>query len=388
MAPKTDADDHPGRTSGGCSDDGCCVSPCDPPWLSDEQCLIQYDTRLFRRALDGDRADVANRIDAARPFVEFQITYEHRLCRKGKQHGPLIYTVTLLPGEKINLYHSDRYRRITSEQDRYSVQTTFMQFASAVHQARVTNTLDALSDRLASVKTGVSGSFGGGLPGVFGAPSGSASTSASVTDHNQVNVGFVSDQYNQSVSQASLLTQAERSIVVSTYEDKETADITVRSIQNDNACRAVTYFVRQVVELYAVSTVVYEITYRIVAPGVPSEWHSLEDLDWLPAATQKQFKSILGLLPRVGDAAERPKPISIPTDGTVYDPELAHCCSCEPERAEAIEIRLEQQRSDARRSRLGAELVELEVERRRLLLQKGDLSPFEPAETPTPTPTP
>ncbi len=379
MTPNMDEPADPATTAKGCSDDSCCVSPCDPPWLSDEQCLIQYDTRFFRRPLGKEQDNPYNRIDAGRPFIEFRITYEHRLCRIGKQHGPLIYTVTLLPGEKVNLYHSDRYRRITSEQDRYSVATTFMQFTSVVHQARVTNTLDALSDQLSSVKTSASGSFGGGLSSLLGGPSGSGSTSVSVTDHNQVNVGFVSDQYNQSVSQASLLTHAERSVVVSTYEDKETADITVRSLQNDNVCRAVTYFVRQVVELFSVSTLVYEITYRVIGQGVPSDWHSLDDLDWLPPDVHEQVKDTLPLLPRPGDAAERPKPVSIPTDGTVYDPELANCCSCEPERAEALEIQ-------ARKSRFETQLVELEVERRRKLLEKGELAPFEPAPVPAPTP--
>src|SRR5206468_4244318 len=47
-------------------------------------------------------------------------------------------------------YNSDRYRMITSTQERYSVHTTFMQFLSAIHEARVTNTLGALSDRLVS----------------------------------------------------------------------------------------------------------------------------------------------------------------------------------------------------------------------------------------------
>ncbi len=381
MAPNGDEPADPTQPKG-CSDDPCCVSPCDPPWLTDEQCLIQYDTRLFRRPLGRDQADAGNRFEAGAPFIEFRITYEHRLCRIGKQHGPLLYTVTLLPGEKVNLYHSDRYRRITSEQDRFSVATTFMQFTSVVHQARVTNTLNVLNDVLASTKTSASGSVGGGLVGALGGPSGSASTSVSVTDHNQVNVGFVSDQYNQSVSQASMLTHAERSVVVSTFEDRETADITVRSIQNDNVCRAVTYFVRQVVELLTVSTIVYDITYRIVAPGVPADFHTLDDVDWLPPEVQKQIKTILPLLPKRGDAAERPKPVSIPTDGTVYDPELAHCCSCEPERAEALEIQ-------AQKSRLENALVELEIERRRKLLDKGELSPFEPAEAGTPAlPTP
>ena len=41
---------------------------------------------------------------AARAYIEFRITYAHKLCLLGKQHGPLLYTVTLLPGEKVTLY--------------------------------------------------------------------------------------------------------------------------------------------------------------------------------------------------------------------------------------------------------------------------------------------
>lgn len=357
--------------------EACCVSPCDPPWRPDEQCMFWYETRFFRIPLGRGNDTPVAMFANVRDFIEFRITYEHKLCLLGKQHGPLLYTQTLLPGEKVNLYHSDRYRRITSETDRYSVQTTFMQFLSVVHQARATGTLDILSDRLSSVKGASSVSVGGGLAGLLGFPSGGASTQTSVTDHNMVRIGLVSDVFNQSVMQSSQLTHAERSVVVSNYEEKDVANVTVRTIQNDNECRAVTYFIRKVVELYAVSSRVSDISYRIIAPNVPPDWHSVNDLGWLPNAIQDEIKNVLKLLPKVGEVVDNPKPISLPTDGTVYDPELAHCCSCEPERAAAISIRLEKQKAEALKACLEAQALEVELERRRLLLQKGELSPFE-----------
>ena len=360
--------------------DACCVSPCDPPWRPDAQCLVWYEPRFYRAP--GQRGGIAAADFVASIFIEFRITYEHRLCLLGKQHGPLLYTVTLLPGEKLTLYHSERYRRITSEQDRFSVQTTFMQFFSAISQARATGTVEALNERLANTKTAVSASAGGGLAGLLGLPGVSGSSQTTVTDHNLLRVGLVSEQFNQTVIQASQLTQAERSVVVSTFEDKETLDITKRTIQNDNACRAVTYFVRKIMELYAVGTVVSDIAYRIVAPNVPPDWHSINDLGWLPKAIQDQIKAILPLLPKVGAIIEQPKPISLPTDGTVYDPELAHCCSCEPERAAAIAIQLEKEKAEALKACLDAQLLELELDRRRLLLKKGELGPFETAPAP------
>jgi hypothetical protein len=370
--------------------DECCVSPCDPPWRPDAQCFFWYESKFFRqpigRAAQGGSKFTA--VLAAQVNIEFQITYQHKLCLLGKQHGGLIYTVTLLPGEKLTLYHSDRYRRITSVQDRYSIRTTFMQFLSAVHQARVTSTFDQLSDRLAKASTASSVSVGGGLGGLLGLPSGGGSSSANVTDHNVLHVGFVSDQFNQSVVQSSQLTEAERSVVVSTYEDKETQDITSRIIHNENACRAVTYFVRRVVELYAFSTVVSNISYRILGPNIPQEWHSINDVAWLPQQVRNQIQAVLGLLPKIGDVIEQPKPISIPTDGTVYDPELAHCCSCEPERAAAIAIQLEKQKAEALKLCLEAQGLELELQRRRMLLQKGELAPFDAVAAPIPAPAP
>ena len=361
--------------------DPCCESPCDPPWRTDEQCLIWYEQKSFIVPLKGDRG---NKIAAGRAYIEFRITYEHRLCLLGKQHGPLLYTVTLLPREKVTLYHSERFRRITSAQDRFSVQTTFTQFASVIHEARVTASLDVLQERLASVKIGSSASIGGGLAGLIGLPSGGTTSQLAVTDHNLLKTSVVSDQFNQSIIQASQMTHAERSVVVSTYAETDAQDITSRTLENDNACRAVTYFVRKIVELYAVSTVVADISYRIIAPNFPSDWHSANDLGWLPAAIQAQIKAILQLLPKVGDVTEQEKPISLPTDGTVYDPELAHCSSCEPEREAATEIELRKQQAEALKACLDVQLLELELERRRLLLQNGELAPFEIAEAKAP----
>ncbi|HEX7294613.1 MAG TPA: hypothetical protein VF251_02595, partial [Pyrinomonadaceae bacterium] len=297
---------------------------------------------------------------------------------------PLLFTQTLLPGEKVTLYHSDRYRRITSETDRFSVQTTFTQFLSLVHEARSTNTLEILADKLSTTKTSVSGSFGGGLAGVLGLPSGSASKQTNVTDHNMLRIGAVAESFNQSVFQASQMTHAERSVVISNFEETDVANVTKRTIQNDNECRAVTYFIRKIMEVWALSSRVLEISYRIVAPNVPPDWHTLDDIAWLPPAIQAQVKDAVKLLPKVGEVVAAPRPITLPTDGTVYDPELAHCCSCEPQREAAIQIRLEKQKAEALKTCLEAQALELELKRRQLLLDQGELGPFEPGPPPQP----
>jgi len=368
----------------------CCVSPCDPPWLVKEDCLMWYEDRFIRFPLGrSDKKEEFTHASALREYIEFRITYQHKLCLIGKQQGPLLYTVTLLPGEKVKLFHSDRYRKITSEQQRFSVQTTFTQFLSTVHEARVTNTLDALSETLSNSKSGSSSSSGGGFfGGLFGfGGSSSDSSQSSVTDHNLVQVGQVSSSFFKSVSQASLLTRAERSLVISTYEDKESLDVTAREIRNDNNCRAVTYFVRQVMDAYIMSTVVYDISYRIIAPGVPPLWHSINDLGWLPGSIAAEIKKMLTLLPKVDDITDKPRPFTLPTDGAVYDAELAHCCSCEPEREALLLIAIEKAKIESRKLGIEAELLELEVERRKALIAKGDLNPFEPSQATTTPPS-
>jgi thermitase len=357
--------------------DECCVSPCDPPWRPDEQCLYWYEGKFFRVPIGQNNIPPRIEFVSGKDFIDFRITYEHKLCLLGKQHGPLLYTQTLLPGERVTLYHSDRYRRVTSETDRYSVQTTFMQFLSAIHQARATNTLDALAERLVNDRSSSSVSIGGGFLGFLSGVSANISRQTTVTDHNMLRVGFVSEVFNQSVFQASQMTHAERSVVVSTFEDREIANVTARTIQNDNECRAVTYFIRKVVELYAISTRVSDVAFRISSQNEPSDWRSIDDIGFLPEQVQDQIRKTMRLLPRVGQVVERPRPISLPTDGTVYDPELAHCCSCEPERAAAIAIRLEKQKAEALKECLEAQQLQLELERRRLLLQKGELAAFD-----------
>lgn len=376
-----------------CEPEECCVSPCDPKWLSDANCITWYEEKFFRVPIgrDTQTGGIAAAALKEQPMIEFRLTYEHKMCLLGKQHGPLLYTTTLLPGETVRLYHSDRYRRITSAQARYSVQTTFMQFLQVVHQSRVSNSLNALNEQLSTNHSSSSSSEGGGFFfGLFGyGATGKDASSSSTTSHSEIDVHFASEQFNQSVVQSSLLTHSERSIVVSTYEDKETLDISVRTLHNANECRAVTYFVRQVMELYSMSTRLSDIKYRIVFPNVPDEWHAIDDLGWLPDAIEVLIKNVLKLMPKIGTVVVRPRPISLPTDGVVYDPELANCCSCEPEKAAAIQIRLEKEKADAMRACLEVRKMELELKRREMLLAKGELGSFElPPALPEPEPVP
>ncbi len=308
--------------------------------------------------------------------IEIRIQYEHKLCLCGKQLGPLLFTQTLLPKEKVTLYHHERYRRVTGEGERFSAQTTFLQFLSAVHQAKAAGGLELLGERLATVRGSTAAAVGGGLAGLLGVSGRGSSTEGRVTDHRELRVGEVSEAFHRSALQSAQLTGAERSIVIAGLEDQETATGIARTLCNDNDCRAVTYFVRQVMELWSVCTRVCEVKFRVCASGFAPEWRSIEDIGSLPKPILDELEHVLKHLPKPGEWTKHRECISLPTDGCVYDPELACCCSCEPERSAAIEIQLERQKAEARQACLEAEALELELERRRLLLERGELAPF------------
>ena len=76
-------------------------------------------------------------------------------------------------------------------------------------------------------------------------------------------------------------------------------------------------------------------------------------------------------LPKVEEVKDR-RQITLPTDGTLYEAELAHCSSCEPVREARHEIELEAMRLQARKTCLEVELLALELERRRALEAAGE----------------
>ena len=95
------------------------------------------------------------------------------------------------------------------------------------------------------------------------------------------------------------------------------------------------------------------------------------------------MKTIISGLPAVGEVVQHPTVLSVPTDGVVYDPELAHCCALDPELDQAALIKLEREQAEAQRVGLQVQLMALEVQRRQALLAAGTLEPFEPAATTT-----
>ena len=359
--------------------DFCCESPCDPPWRTEPSCTIFTETKNTTVCL-GSATPVTG--DFGRGFVNITVTYTHALCLTGKQHGGLAYTLTLLPGEKMTLYQSDRYRRTTSETERYSVQTTFAQFVSALYQQQNSNDSSALIQVLNNQSQSSSSSAGGGFSifGLGGASGGSSNSNSSGSSSAvDLSSQTSANQFLSLAQQASQYTDLQRSITVSSYEDAETVSTTQRTLVNINQCHAVNYFVRKVLDVYTSTTTVTAVTFQVTVGNYVSAVLTPAQVSQVESQYRAAVEAILKTLPAIGGITQQPTVLTIPTDGVVYDPELAHCCALDPELEQATIIKLERDQAEAQKAGLQVQLMALEIQRRQALLAAGTLTPFEVA---------
>jgi thermitase len=133
--------------------------------------------------------------------------------------------------------------------------------------------------------------------------------------------------------------------------------------------------VRRVLDVYVLTTKVTAITFRVTAANFVSPVLAPAEIAQVPAQFRKEVEAILKGLPAVGDAAPQVTTL-IPTDGLVYDPELAHCCVRDPEMEQLAMIKLEREQAEAQKIGIELQLMALEVKRRQALLAAGTLTPF------------
>lgn len=358
--------------------DACCQGSCDLPWLDHQQCLTFLEVR--RISLPLERL-VTNR--DVRGTIVIRIVYTHTLCLIGKQQGGLVYSLTLLPGETTTLYHSDRHRRTTSEDQRFSIATSFAQFTSALDQRRQTGDISTLH-QLVTGKVNASASGSVDIEIWDLGAKGAGSFNSSSTDTTDItSARNTSDRFVSTLQQASQFTEMQRSITISSYEDDETIDTTKRVLVNTNKCYAVNYFVRKVLDVYELSTKVTEVTFEVMTSQYTSGPLTPDQIGLVPGPYRAAVKAALAGLPEIGETVEHPTRISIPTDGVVYLPELAHCCAQDPVLEAASLIALEREKAEAEKIAMEVQLMALEVQRRQALLTAGTLAPFAPADPTT-----
>jgi len=272
----------------------------------------------------------------------------------------------------VKLYTFDRYRRVKSQTEQLSVHASFRQTVSALSQSRRATSASSYTDFLTKARseTDSSLSVGGGLAGFFGAPSGSIDKSdvSETTLATGSSASAVSEQFTQFAVSASQSLEAERGIVVSTFEEAEHVSTTQRTFRNDNHCYAVTYYIRRVNELYDVTTQVISVEWRAGAQG---PFRAVNDLAGANEDVRKRVLQALGDAPRPGEQKTDEHLVTIPTDGLLYETELAHCSSCEPTREAEERMRVERLRQENRRMCIANKALSLELERQRALLKAG-----------------
>src|SRR3954463_4528042 len=113
---------------GNCSSEtpGECRGPAPLPWLDPHRCMFFYEGRVF----------AADRFNDRLQRVELRVIYQHCLRLLGRVQSGLLYTTTLLPGESVDVYEYDRFRRVRSDEERVSVHSSFRQTVSALSQTR------------------------------------------------------------------------------------------------------------------------------------------------------------------------------------------------------------------------------------------------------------
>ena len=260
----------------GCGDKEC-IGPEPVPWLSWKHCFRFYE---FRYGVVPVREAPAIAVQGR---LLIRVRYEHLFCLIGRKQGPIVHSLTLLPKEQVRIYEYDRYRRSTAVTNRFSARSSFFTMTQRVQDAYSSTKVSSGASVSTSSSAGASG--GGGLDLGIISFGGGASFSSSATTSAHFNVASVSEQFRHVAETSSLAVETERSIVVSTFEETESFQSTARLLRNDNECRAVTYTIRRVFE-------VYQLTTRIVGIDVQigDQWI---DLDATTKAVHEEVKNFL-----------------------------------------------------------------------------------------------
>jgi len=329
-----------------------CAGPPPTPWLSWKHCFKIFEFREYVIRLDQVAA-------AVREGIKIRVRFEHALCPMGRKQGPIVHSLTLLPQEEVKIYEYDRYTHATSTSARFSQRSSFFSYVSRVTEslASVKTDFGAAFSSTASVACSTGGGIDLGIVS-FGSE---ASSSAAVSVSNHLNVDSVFEAFRHVAEISSQAVETERSVVVSTFTENVSIDTTFRTLRNANHCHAVTYFIRRVFEVYCLSTRLVGIEVQIGGNWI--------DLNAVPDALRDAILKQLGPIV-VGQVSQRTSEIAIPTDGLLFEAELAHCSSCEPELEKRIDLEL-------KKLELEVELLERENERRKQRIANGDLSDFE-----------
>ncbi|HZT31140.1 MAG TPA: hypothetical protein VFA33_14725 [Bryobacteraceae bacterium] len=258
---------------------GVAAIPCCPP-LEACDCCDRLDFRYqlpFRPAIS---------VDQRRQVIPVEVTlvFRYERCPGPMSLGDLVYSNTLLPGEKVRLFTSDRHSRFFLDSDSqlsYRHETTSEEsyysagFASSLSQLSLLET-GAQSSSFHSSSVG--GGGGAGLDLGFFSIGGSVSASsydanaASAFAHSLTQFAASSASHMEAGTRAAASTSigevSTRSH--SSGESEDQYESSSRTFSNPNHCHAITFFFYRINKCQKITFRLVAIERRVVDPAAPT----------------------------------------------------------------------------------------------------------------------
>jgi len=221
-----------------------------------------------------------------RQVVPVEVTLHYRLtrCAGPLSLGDLMYTTTLLPGEKVQLYSSDRHTRFSFDSESklsYHTETTSEESYYAAGMAYGMSNLSLLDTTNASSSFSSSSVSGGGGAGIdlgFFSIGGSAAAgsydanSASTLAHS-LSQHSESLQQHMEVSTRAAASTSIGEVATRTHQQGESEDqyeSSSRSFTNPNHCHAVTFLFYRINKCQTVKFELVSIDRRVDDPVAPT----------------------------------------------------------------------------------------------------------------------
>jgi uncharacterized protein YuzB (UPF0349 family) len=221
-----------------------------------------------------------------RQVVPVEVTLNFRLtrCSGPLSIGDLMYSTTLLPGEKVQLYSSDRHSRFSFDSESklsYHTETTSEEsyFAAGMaHGMSNLNVLDTTNANSSFSSSSVSGGGGAGIDLGFVSIGGSAAA-GSYDAHSMSSLAHSLSQHAESLQQhMEVSTRAAAStsigeVATRTHQQSESEDqyeSSSRTFSNANRCHALTFLFYRINKCQTVKFELVSIDRRVNDPLAPT----------------------------------------------------------------------------------------------------------------------
>jgi hypothetical protein len=257
----------------GTHDEGLVV-PCCPALAKDAVCDVldfHYRTRHSTQVIAGGR----------RVQVEVLIHARLERCPGPMTLGDLVYSTTLLPGEKVRLFTSDRRTRFSVDSEskvsyRHEQTSEERYYMSSMHDfmsdLSVRDSTSASSSSKGSARG--HGETSGALESIFGGPSVDVSGSYDASSTSSF-LRELSQHASASDRRSEMATRTANSVSVGEVssrshtegESEDHFESSSREFANPNRCHAVTYFFYQINKTQVVRFKIVAIQRRVVDPA-------------------------------------------------------------------------------------------------------------------------